>query len=235
MAADIIDIPSPPQMPVLGHLLQLPKRKLVQHLLEVSRQFDGIFQINFAGIKVPFVYSAELVAEISDETRFRKYIRPPLLFLRDIGGDGLFTAHGDEPNWGKAHRVLLPAFGQRAMKGYFDRMLDVAQQLVRKWETRAGSDILVADDMTRLTLDTIALTGFDYRFNSFAAERLHPFLEAMVRVLSEAMNKLTRLPIQNKFRRQRAYRADIASMNQLVDEGIRQRREHPVARSEERR
>ena len=229
MAADIIDIPSPPQIPVLGHLLQLPKGKLVQHLLEVSRQFDGIFQINFAGVKVPFVYSAELVAEISDETRFRKYIRPPLLFLRDIGGDGLFTAHGDEPNWGKAHRVLLPAFGQRAMKGYFDRMLDVAQQLVRKWETRAGSDILVADDMTRLTLDTIALTGFDYRFNSFAAERLHPFLEAMVRVLSEAMNKLTRLPIQNKFRRQRAYRADIAAMNQLVDEVIRQRREHPVA------
>ena len=34
-------------------------------------------------------------------------------------------------------------------------------------------------DITRLTLDTIGLCGFDYRFNWFYRERLHPFVEAM--------------------------------------------------------
>ena len=38
-------------------------------------------------------------------------------------------------------------------------------------------------DMTRLTLDTIALCGFGYRFNSFYRDTPHPFVEAMVRVL----------------------------------------------------
>ena len=222
-------IPAPPQWPVLGHLFRVPRTRLSQHMLELSRRFDGIFELNFAGIRVPIVYGADLVAEVCDEKRFRKVIRPPLLFLRDIGGDGLFTAHRDEPNWERAHRILMPAFGSRAMKGYFPRMLDVAQQLVASWEARAGSDILVADDMTRLTLDTIALTGFDYRFDSFASERLHPFIESMVRVLSDAMTRLTRLPIQNRWANRRAYHADVALMNRLVDEVIRGRRARPVA------
>src|SRR5437868_10077319 len=196
MAARLLDIPSPPALPWIGHVFQMPKSRLTQHLLEVSRQYDGIFQLNFAGRRVIFAYSADLVAEVCDESRFRKVIRPPLLFLRDLAKDGLFTAHADEPNWGKAHRVLLSAFGQRSMKGYFDSMLTVARPLVRKWEARER--VLVADGMTRLTLDTISLTGFDYRFNSFEKDELHPFLAAMVRVLTDAMTRLTRLPLQNR-------------------------------------
>jgi cytochrome P450 / NADPH-cytochrome P450 reductase len=228
MAAHIAEIPGPPPLPVVGNLLELPRSRVIQYLKSVSRRYDGLFRLRFPGVDVVFVYAPELVAEVSDETRFRKVIRPPLLFLRDLGGDGLFTARSDEPNWGKAHRVLMPAFGVRAMRGYFDGMLSVAQQLVRSWEVRTGQDILVAADMTRLTLDTISLTGFDYRFNSFENETLHPFLAAMSRVLTEAMLKATRLPIQNRFMSQKKYRADIALMNRLVDDVIRHRREHPV-------
>ena len=46
--------------------------------------------------------------------RFRKFIGLPLSFLRDVAGDGLFTAHTDEANLGRAHRILMPAFSQRA-------------------------------------------------------------------------------------------------------------------------
>jgi len=167
------------------------------------------------------------VAELCDETRFRKLIGPPLSFLRAGAGDGLFTAHQDEPNWGKAHRILLPAFSQRAMKGYFDVMLEVANALADKW-TRQGpdADISVADDMTRLTLDTISLAGFGYRFDSFKTPALHPFLEAMAGVLSEAMGKLTRLPFKDRFMHEhhRRFEQDVAAMHQLVDEVIRKRR-----------
>lgn len=228
-AAAAVPIPQPKGLPWLGNLLQLPKDRLAQTLLETSRQFpEGIYQLDFAGRRVPFVYSADLVAELSDETRFRKLIGPPLSFLRAGAGDGLFTAHQDEPNWGKAHRILLPAFGQRAMKGYFDVMLEVANALADKW-TRQGpdADIPVADDMTRLTLDTISLAGFGYRFNSFTTPELHPFLAAMVGVLSEAMGKLTRLPLKDRFMREhhRRFAQDVAAMHRLVDEVIRARRQ----------
>lgn len=228
-ASGIQPLPHPPRWPLVGNLLQIPKSRMAQYFLEVSRDFDGIFEMDFAGVKIPFAYSAELVEELSDETRFRKVIRPPLSLLRDIVGDGLFTAKGEEPQWGKAHRILMPAFSQRAMKGYFDAMAEVAGQLCDHWESQQGEDLLVADDMTRLTLDTISLAGFDYRFNSFQSRELHPFLGAMVRVLAANMAKLTQIPILERLRKDPPdYRADINTMNELVDEVIRQRRENPT-------
>ncbi len=223
-------IPTPPRVPVFGNLLQLPRGRLTQHLMGVAPAFDGIFEIDFAGLRVPFVTSAELAAELCDEKRFRKTIKPPLSILRALAGDGLFTAHSDEPNWGKAHRILVPAFAQRARRAYFDAMLEVAGQLVDKWEASAGQPIEVSEDMTRLTLDTIALCGFGYRFDSFASAELHPFLQAMGRVLDETMGRLTRHQwlTRARFRANRRYDRDIAQMHALVDEVIRERRAHPV-------
>ena len=100
----------------------------------------------------------------------------------DFVGDGLFTAYTDEPNWAKAHRILVPAFGPIAIRGMFDRMLDIADQLVAKWERlNADEEIDVVRDMTALTLDTIGLCGFNYRFNSFYRSDNHPYVESLVR------------------------------------------------------
>ncbi len=219
-------IPSPPGVPVLGNLLQLPRGRLTQHLTKLAPSFDGIFEIDFAGLRVPFVTSATLAAELCDEKRFRKTIKPPLSILRALAGDGLFTAHSDEPNWGKAHRILVPAFAQRARRAYFDAMLELAGQLVDKWERSAGAPLEVSEDMTRLTLDTIALCGFGYRFDSFASAQLHPFLQAMARVLDETMGRLTRHQWLTRLRvgANRRYERDIALMHALVDEVIRERR-----------
>jgi cytochrome P450/NADPH-cytochrome P450 reductase len=52
--------------------------------------------------------------------------------------------------------------------------------------------------MTRLTLDTIALCGFAYRFNSFYQREMHPFVEAMVRALTESGKRTKRLPLANQ-------------------------------------
>jgi hypothetical protein len=36
-------------------------------------------------------------------------------------GRGLFTSETEDPNWRKAHNVLLPAFSMDAMRGYHPR------------------------------------------------------------------------------------------------------------------
>lgn len=228
-------IPSKAGYPLLGNLPQIPKGKLVQFLTETSRSFDGIFELNLAGRRVLFISSADLVEQVCDTSRFRKALGPGVTMLRPLAGDGLFTAHSDEANWGKAHRILMPAFGQRAMRGYFDAMLSVAQGLVHKWK-RVGTvtDIAVTDDMTRLTLDTIARCGFGYEFNSFDNPSLHPFIEAMVRSLTEALGRVTRLPIQTSLRRdaQRQFDTDNQYLHQLVDDVIAQRRLQPTGASD---
>ena len=64
---------------------------------------------------------------------------PGLRVVRKFAGDGLFTAFSEEPNWGKAHRILLPAFSQRAMRGYFDMIVEVCDQLVAKWDAAVAA------------------------------------------------------------------------------------------------
>jgi len=225
-------IPLPPRLPLVGNLLQIPRGRLTQHLMGVAPRFEGIFEIDFAGRRVPFVTSAALVAELCDEKRFRKLVGPPLSMLRAVAGDGLFTADGDDPNWGKAHRILVPAFSQRARRAYADAMVEVAGGLVAKWRASAGRDVDVdvGEDMTRLTLETIALCGFGYRFDAFADGPLHPFLQALVRVLDETMGRLTRLAAISRLRvrANRRFDADVAMMHALVDDVIRARRERPA-------
>ncbi|WP_141691020.1 cytochrome P450, partial [Brochothrix thermosphacta] len=84
-------------------------------------------------------------------------------------------------------------------------------------------------DMTRLTLDSIAIAGFGYRFNSFERDELDSFLLALGRALGESLNIITRLPIQNRLAKRpaRAFEADIAEMNALVDGIIADRRRNP--------
>ena len=229
---DTSSVPSPPGLPIVGHLHQIAKSGLVGHLLQVSREMrEGIFKLKFGSRVGLFVTDADLVGELCDETRFRKMPGPGLRVVRRFAGDGLFTAFSEEPNWGKAHRILLPAFSHRAMKGYYDLILEVCDQLVAKWSRLEGRDILVADDMTRLTLDSIAIAGFGHRFNSFEKDQLDSFLEALARALGTSLNMITRLPIQNRFAKksQRQFDADIAEMNALVDAIIAERRQAPTA------
>ena len=167
----------------------------------------------------------------SDPARFAKTVRGALRRVRVLAGDGLFTAETDEPNWSKAHNILLTPFSNRAMHTYHPMMLDIAEQLVKKWERlNADDEIDVVHDMTALTLDTIGLCGFDYRFNSFYRRDYHPYVAALVRSLETVM--MTRgLPFEGLFmrKRRRDLAADIAFMNAMVDEIVAERRKQAEA------
>ncbi len=220
-------IPAPKGLPLLGNTLQIPAHSPNAYLSELAAEHEeGIFELNLAGRTVLFVSDPDLVGEVCDESRFYKSIDPPLSIVRDFGGDGLFTAREDEPVWGHAHRILMPAFSQRSMKAYFPQMLEICQKLVGSWSGRQGQELNVPDDMTRLTLDVISLTGFGYRFDSFDSPQLHPFLQAMGRALTQAMLRSRQFPLVTRLKRKQdeEYRADILVMQDLVDEVIRQRR-----------
>jgi cytochrome P450 / NADPH-cytochrome P450 reductase len=142
-------------------------------------------------------------------------------------GRGLFTSETSDPKWRRAHNVLLPAFSMDAMRGYYPRMLDVAVQLMQKWERLNDDEAVdVPADMTRLTLDTIALCGFNYRFNSLYRETPHPFVVAMLGTLGDAQAKARELPIQSRLHRKRARRLRAAQqfMVQTVEHIVQQRR-----------
>ncbi|ESQ85025.1 hypothetical protein AEAC466_04785 [Asticcacaulis sp. AC466] len=224
-------VPRPPLKPIIGNLTELDVDAPVQSLMALAKTYGPFFKLTIFGQDIYVAGSQAIVNELCDEGRFHKAIHPPLAELRSAGGDALFTAHDDEPNWGKAHRLLMPAFGPIGVRGMFDKMLDIAEQMFVRWE-RFGPNaaIDVADNMTRLTLDTIALCGFDYRFNSFYQNEMHPFVAAMVGTLSEGGRRARRPDMINSllWSKNRQYEADQAILRDVSRQLIAERRKDPL-------
>jgi len=108
-------IPHPPTMPVIGNMLSLDWAAPVQHLTRLAKELRPIFWLDMMGALLVIVSGHELVDELSDETRFDKAVRGALRRVRAVGGDGLFTADTSEPNWSKAHNILLQPFDMTAL------------------------------------------------------------------------------------------------------------------------
>ncbi len=201
MTVTVDELPGPHSVPVLGNLKDIDTHNPIDGLIKLAREYGPIYKLVLpAGTRV-VVSGADLVEEICDDQRFDKQVGPG---LRHPGGPiqhGLFTSDTTDPLWRRAHNILMAPFSQQAMREYMPRMLDIAGQLMSKWSRLNPDDeVNVPQDMTALTLDTIALCGFDYRFNSFYRDTPHPFVAAMVGMLLEQQKEARELPIQRRLR-----------------------------------
>lgn len=158
----------------------------VQDLVKMAYKYGPIFQITAQdGGREIVLSNFALVDEVCNETFYDKKVTAPLRTLRGIQGNGLFTADTDDPNWRKAHAILMPNFSMEAMRSYLPMMIDAAEQMLNKWaHLNPDEEIDVGDNMSRVTLDTIGLCAFSYHFNSFWREELHPFVKSMVNLLA---------------------------------------------------
>ncbi|MEQ8858828.1 MAG: cytochrome P450 [Pseudomonadales bacterium] len=227
--ADLEPIPRPHGQALIGNVLTIDRDAPLQSMMALTREQGPIFWLDMLGTPLVIVSGAELVRELCDETRFDKAVRGPLRRVRAIAGDGLFTADTQAPNWGKAHRLLMPTFSQRAMVDYLPMMTDIASQLCLKWQRlNANDDVDVVHDMTALALDTIGVCGFGYGFNSFYRQDFHPFIDALSRTLETSMVQRG-LPFEGLTlrRRREQLERDAHYMNGLVDNIIRERRRAP--------
>ena len=220
------DIPGPKGLPVVGNMFDVPADHQIVTLMKVVRELGPMIRLRTpAGDR--FVASGlAMIDDLCDDERFDKLVGDGQKAVRSFGRSaGLFTSDTDDPNWSKAHNILLPNFSQQAMRDYVPMMNDIATQLMQKWERlNPGEPVDVTADMTRLTLDTIALCGFGYRFNSFYRDTVHPFVEAMYGVLGESSRRARELPVQTKLRRGASkklaenYRYMESEVQQIIDE-----------------
>lgn len=227
---DCLPIPQPRGYPFVGNVSDIDPELPLQSLGNLADQYGDIFSLTIFGTKRVFIASQALADEVLDEKRFGKRVNLNLNQLRAGVGDGLFTAHNDEENWGLAHRILVPAFGPLNLADMFDDMKDIASQLILKWARYGtGYKINAAEDFTRLTLDTLALCAMDYRFNSFYTEEQHPFIDAMGNFLRTGASRARRPAYLAPFYRSedQAFERDIKYMRDLGAEIVQNRRENP--------
>lgn len=228
-------IPFPETEPFLGQIRAIDSNKPVQSFMNMMKKHGPIFRIYLPGGSSQkkgnfyMVGSYQLTRELCDSRRFVKALTSPLERLRGLAGDGLFTAENDEPNWKKAHDILLPAFLPSAVRKMFPAMQDICEQMLLRWE-RFGpeEEFEVSDHMTRLTLDTIALCAFGSRFNSFYQEKMHPFIESMVKALDHA-GDFRFLPPPYKQWLEHKHQQNLQTMQDISNDIIAKRRADPNA------
>ncbi|PNY23978.1 Bifunctional P450/NADPH-P450 reductase [Tolypocladium capitatum] len=233
--AEVVPIPEPPGLPLLGNLAEFTTSPF-KDILRLADTYGSIFRLHLGTRPVVFVSTNELVNDLCDEKRFHKSLANALGIVREGVHDGLFTAYDDEPNWGKAHRVLIPAFGPLSIRGMFDEMHDIASQLVMKLARHGPqAPFNAAGEFTRLALDTLALCAMDFRFNSYYHEELHPFIKAMGDFLPECGARNRRPSFAPNF----LYRAanekffnDIAIMRKTADDVVEARKKNPTDRKD---
>ena len=113
-------IPGPQGWPFIGNLLDVRNGEYpLDALKNLADRYGPIYQLTIGGNKKLFVSSHKLLNELCDEHNFEKVSSKALKPSPDKPA-GLFTASNDDPNWGIAHRVLLPAFGPLSIEDMFD-------------------------------------------------------------------------------------------------------------------
>lgn len=185
------DLPGVPSaegaLPGLDQLVGRPRALPVDILGELH---GPLFYADFnGGIRKLYACSLELVTELCDESRFAKNITATLARVRPLAGDGLFTAYHGEPNWQRAHDVLLPGFSYAGLRAYHAAMLDINCTMIERWDANARvAPVDVSNDLQKLAMDTVALAGFGSRFDSFDCPGLAPIPQSFTTALGELVS-----------------------------------------------
>src|SRR5579872_5529564 len=123
------------------------------------------FEEPIASVKLPFV-QAFLVHDpaaikqvlVDNAANYRKDPIQRRILASGLG-DGLLSVEGGR--WETQRRTLAPLFARRPVTSFTSAMLEAAEQLCARWQNlppQQGID--VASELTRLTLNVLALTIF---------------------------------------------------------------------------
>ncbi|KAK0481963.1 fatty acid hydroxylase [Armillaria luteobubalina] len=225
-------IPQPPTVPFLGNTRDLDRNVPIQSFILLAKTYGEIYQLGLlGGRKMISINSHALANEVSDDKRFVKSFTPAMHEVRNLIGDGLFTALGDVSDWGIAHRILMPAFGTISVRGMLDDMKDICGQLLLKWERFGPNEVInPSTDFTRVALDTIAYCSMSYRLNSFYTETQPPFVKSMVDFLKESFLRARRPHLVQALMHSATtkYESDQQIMRELANSIITDRKQNPI-------
>jgi len=127
---------------------------LFQHLHKV---FGPIAHYRFMGTTIVFVNDPEFIQEILINQAGSFIKERTLQRMKILLGEGLITS--DDPIHMRQRRIAAPAFHRKRIAGYAEQIVDRAKSACEGWVD--GSEIDIADEMMKLSLQIVARTLFD--------------------------------------------------------------------------
>lgn len=206
----------PPGHPLIGNLREFSADRLAAYT-RWSRQYGDIVPLRFGPLPGMLVTGPAGTRQVV-VTKNHAFIRP--LVLRQMQmtfGDGMFVASG--PDWLRHRRIAQPAFHRPRIATYGQRMVDVADQVLRGWTPGDRRDL--NSEMSHLTLMIAARTLFDADIER-DLPALDGALDTVQRRFNAHLNSVVplpdRVPTLGNLRLRRAVRRLDAVIARLLDE-----------------
>jgi cytochrome P450 len=190
------------------------------------RQYGDVFQFRVGFYRIILVSDPALVEEVflGKARSFRK--GPFERGTAVAASNGLFISEGDF--WKRQRRMMSPPFHNKAIAGYAQAMVDIADRVCARWRPGEARDLY--RDSARLALAVAGKTLFDADIDADAsggAEQLARVVTAFMTGVSERFEKVLPAPLWLPTRANRALRAAAAELDRAVYGFIAERRAHP--------
>lgn len=185
--------PSPPQLPVIGHLPSSGLARL-DILLKLAIDLGPVVRFELPFVTAHLLSSPDHVERVlvKEHRLFSKKTRG-YDQLRQFLGNGLVTSEGDF--WLRQRRIAQPAFHKQRIAGFASTFVRCADELAARWEddARLGRTIDVHADMMKLTLRIASLTLLSADTGSQASE-VGAAIDLMLHESVARINNPFRLP-----------------------------------------
>jgi cytochrome P450 len=169
---DILDLPGPRGLPVVGNLLQIDVGRIHQILEKWAREYGPYFRFAMGGNNFLVIADHEVIGAVLRDRPdgFRRTVRLQNV-AKEMGlGPGLFGAEGE--SWRYQRRMVMAGFDPAHIRDYFPSLMKVTHRLHGRWQkaARAGVAIDLQPDLMRFTVDAIAGLAFGADVNTLESE-----------------------------------------------------------------
>ena len=169
---ELDDLPSPPGLPVLGHLLKIDKLRLHAQVEAWARRYGAMFTIRLGRNRLLVIADhAAMSAVLRDRPEgFRRTPRMEQVG-REMGlAGGVFGAEGEA--WKKQRRMVMAGFDPRHLRAYFPSLVVVCSRLDGRWRQAARDKraIDLQGDLMRFTVDAVSGLAFGAEINTLESD-----------------------------------------------------------------
>ncbi|GAB4190039.1 MAG: cytochrome P450 [Roseiflexaceae bacterium] len=206
--------PGPRGLPVIGNLLQIDTRNILQQYLDLRALHGDIFMLKLGPRNAYVLADPEAVYHVLVKNQ-KNYIKGVGYDgFRLLVGQGLVTSDGEL--WRQQRRLMQPSFTPVATTRFFDMMVEVTQTLIERWQSPAeqGQTINMDAEMRRLTISVIGRAMFGVDLDKEQTEIGAAFQSAFQFVAHRSMG--LPLPLGLPLPRHRQFRRDEALLEQFI-------------------
>lgn len=204
------DLSGPRPWPVLGNLPQLDLPRMHEKLEGWADRYGPLYRLTLGAKPIVVLADGPLIAGIlRDRPDGWRRIGLIASVINEMGGDGVFTAEGDD--WRRQRRLVMSAFDPGHLARFFPSLVRVTERFDRRLAeaARRGEAIDLQAQLMRYTVDVTAGLAFGSDVNTIegGSDVLQAHLDKVLPMIYRRINmpfpywRHLRLPIDRAFDR----------------------------------